>query len=372
MMIQQIDRNDKLDVIKKFITDFNGNYVILEGNAVDIVYDIYNIIMNCTLEKTIFSAIGSYDGFPSARQYLPIVCLYIGFFCNNHFANSVEALKISDSYYKLSVEAGNCEAMRDLADSYYNAGKYDKAITYSRLAIESGDVNNSELYYELAEAYHKKADYGSAIVYYEMALLNGINHEHSKNIHHDMATAYFQKGDNNTAIYNYKLSMNLGLNCAIKEIGRVYCIVRNYNKAVKYFRKYIETLEPNPGNCEKCCGTYIAYSYESIFKENNDVNNLVLFYILKGDDIRIVGLLMENNTNHDAVGVVGSISDPLKGSLINYFINDPHPWKTALRRLIKHIIDPFLCILDLHFKYAVNSDGYSQTKLDFYKRASLD
>ena len=164
----ELNIQNKIDIIKKVVSDFSYVYVEIDQSAVDCIYDFYVIITNSN-DATVIQNISSYSNIMLARSHLSIVCLYIGFFCEVR-SNSALGYKISRCYYKLAVEYGNVRAMANLGNNYYGRNQFDKALSYYKSCLKNDHPNLKYVYNRIAKTYYATKEYTKSLKYYKHQL----------------------------------------------------------------------------------------------------------------------------------------------------------------------------------------------------------
>lgn len=451
----------KSEFIKQLVLATGASYVEMDIGTIYCVYDIYNIISNSKFEpENVIQKISMCDGFVSNNQQLSIICLYIGFFCDIVFEDSVLKYKIVKSYYKISSEMGNGLSAYNLAIYYCNKlSKYAAAIKYFKLSVELGCDNPGKAYFNIACCYLEIGDYDSALKYYEKSVECGHTSkdkwldelaacyyvignydeaikiyekallssppEHVNKLYLRIGNCYDKKDDHKNTIRYYEKSLQCGnvniayLCCAI---GFAHCQLRDYDKALEYYGKSLQNnpkdksdvyhniggiyntmnkQEPalkyfklaykngsyktwhNVANIydkmnkpdkvwkyfKKTIGLLekghitpdsISYLYERIFLNHKNYDGVLAFCLIKKDKTKIVNRLNEIDS--------GKLQTSTIADVAIYFNENPN--NGALYTFIKNCVGPKLALLDSHFNYAINSEGYRQTKEDFYKQTT--
>lgn len=103
----------KEEFLKDILTKNDFVYLPLEGDTLDIVYDIY---------KT---------GDVHKNETDPVILREIGtYYCIKKY------FKLSKEYYKKAIDAGSIESLYNLGYCYYLEENYEKMIKYFKLAAD--------------------------------------------------------------------------------------------------------------------------------------------------------------------------------------------------------------------------------------------
>src|SRR4029079_15016043 len=125
-------------------------------------------------------------------------------------------------------------------------------------------------------------------------------------------------------------------------------IEENYDLMKKYFFMAIDK------NYNKCKHNYINY-----LKNRNDHKTLLLFYIKYNDVDEALKCLLNNN-------IINNFDNSELIIIINFLhnINDEHINKhnSLMLFIIKTLFKNNLDLLDIHYKYTLNSVGYEEAK----------
>lgn len=244
------------------------------------------------------------------------------------------------------------------ASGYYNIGccynekkDADNTIKYFEKALESGHEDLSNIWRGMGYAYGKK-DCDKALYYYEMALplLKNLNDKAA--VHINIAIIYFRKFDDTNALFHFKSAYKIGSYSTIASIGVICDRTDNYVKGLKYFKKAVILLKDGHITSDLIC-----YHYRALFLRHENYDEILTFYIIRELHGDIIFLL---NKPDSGLFQHSTISD-----MVNYFNGNQNG--DALSTFISNSIRLKIELLDLHFKYAINSGGYDQAKDDFYK-----
>lgn len=299
-----------------------------------------------------------------------------------------EAIK----YYKLEKEFERTWASikySGIANCYYDKGDYNFAIKYyQKDLLICNKTDKNTLYNNIGCCYHNKKDYSNTIKYYEKCLeddgeavpirCKSIAHLYLENKNYDKSIEYYEKylegpSEDKAEIYNtiaqiyviksqpshsaaltyFKLAYNCGKCSAVCDIGITYQQMKVYNKAMKYFKKSVVLLKEGrilPDN--------IKDAYEVTLLYYNQRDELLAFYMIKKYSSKIISLL-SNKVDHC------DIQSETLAEVATYFSSSENT--KSLHTFVRNVIRPKLELLDLHFKYAINSSGYEQAEENFNK-----
>ena len=418
---------EKIDIITKIVEGYSDKYKYVEINpsSVDCIYDLYYVIINSTPE-TLTRDILRYPKPMPALSHLPIVCLYIGFFCETIFHSDL-GKKVSNCYYKLAIEGGNKHAINNLADNYYDLGNFDKALQYYKFYLKNLK-SKSGIFSMIATCYSKKKDYVRSLKYYKIQFsmlhdlrrtglqvkskLGGVYSniviiyerlgkkseicEYFRMIREDEIKIYdfgifhfnlawyeSKYGDDRKAINAYELALiynfaNPGE--VYDKLARLYHKRKEYDSALKYYKKMLENgrEETLSELCiihslkrdnlkslkyfKKCIEFKLDISeckFDQIFRANKNYDSLIHFYVNKQRSIKILELLNSISIKDISIETVETIG--------NYFSTNVNDDDNGLHAFMRNMIKSKIDLLEIHFKYAVDSAGYNEAKTDFYR-----
>ena len=325
--------------------------------------------------------------------------------CNYHRANNYnKALK----YYNLTLK--NKDSLdytiyylySDIGNVNYSMNNFEVAIRFYKLQLESDDSNHQSFIEKLALSYYNCKSYRKAIKYfYKLVRLRVCVYK----IHKAIAKCYYRDVKNNVDIEyelstlisdeiyikkvykaialiykkegNYKLSLKyykMGYVNKKDKLVREKCIIfskMNDNvKSLKYFKLLVEALVSiksdqsdrsssfykNEISIKSDGSELLNEDYGLVFCSNKNYDSLVYFYLFNKNDIKILEML--------------SNGCDLQTSTIETIINYFNDGSSALCGFITFIIKPKILLLDSHFAFAINSDGYFVAKTNFYKEVS--
>lgn len=419
------DYDYKINTIERFVIKAKGRYIKIESEAVDCVYDLYEIIIGSTT-KNVIRNISNYDGFARNKNHLSTIYMYIGFFCIKGLALSDITYQLANCYNKLAIEAGNAISMLNIARNYKNNCQHQKALKYFKLALANKDslpCDVNYFYSDIGDIYYSMNNFDLAINFYKLQLK--IDALYQFNFLEKLATSYFNCKNYRKAIKYFYMTYHSRVrtkNYICDKIANCYYMDVTNNVEVKY---KLETLIQD-GNFIRGVNKAIALIYYKkkdydislkyykllyvhekdklvkkkciVFSEMND-NIKSLKYFKKLTETTVAtkvsgsklldeeyGLIFRSNKNYDSLahfylfnrnsigalellcGSSSNLQDSTIDKIINYFNNEP----SALCEIISHIIKPKIRLLNLHFEFAINSDAYETTKANFYKMANND
>lgn len=233
---------------------------------------------------------------------------------------------------------------------YFEKKDYDNAIKYYEEALNSGHSDKVGLYGSLACCCYLRADYDKSMEYYEkvLQLLSG----NVSVIHGNIGRIYLIKNNYPDALKYFKLAYESGNYAVVGDIGNTYLKMKNYDKATKYFKKSVELFTNG------LITEYIIYNgYENIFLNNKNYDDLVVFYVVKKDVIKIMDQLIKIKFEQIQISTIVN-------ALI--YFNDNEEENNALHTFVRNVARHKTKLLKKHFKYAINSSGYDQAEEDFY------
>ena len=419
---------NKIDIIRKAVQGYRHkyDYIEIDQNAVDCVYDFYNIIINSTAETVIRNILNYTRPMPT-RSHLSIVYLYIGFFCEIGFA-SVLGVKISNCYYKLSAESGNVHAMTNLGFRYFKMDNFDKALAYFKLGLDNNHPNINLVYRMISRIYYETGEYANSLancyrllgilleqfqsgkpnswslgtVYNDVELVYfklGIDHEEAGffemfqgneinvfgivhfnsawfnqksgnddqaitsyelalkdnfanpvEIYDQLAPLFYKKKDYVHALKYYKMLFKNGQHHLVSTICLIHSKKKDNVKSLKYFKKCVE-LSSFSDDVD-----ISETTWEILFKNNLNYDSLIHFYIYEKNSKKILDLLDTISMEELLNGTIEEVG--------NYFSSSDN--NNCLHKFIRNIIKSKIDLLEIHFKYAVDSDGYNNAKTEFY------
>lgn len=155
------------------------------------------------------------------------------------------------------------------------------------------------------------------------------------------------------ALKYYKMAFKNGFLPAVNRIAAVYCKERLYDKFKKYFLKVIELIKEGRV-------TRISKVFEPYLKENNDYSGLILYYLSTKEYDKIVELLFSSK-------ITSMVKETVE-LLVEFFRKQMQTNDNALFLFVGSIIESKISLLDVHFRYVINADGYDSAKSDFYER----
>ena len=414
---------EKVDVIRRAVLAYKNrySYVEIDEEAVDCIYDFYNIVISSTAE-TILQKILEYSKAMPPICHLSFVCLYVGFFCEISF-DSALGTKISICYYKLAIESGNALACINLGNQYLRRNNQQKALVYYKLAIKNFHPDKDIIYQKIAKVWSSAGHYPKALKYYDMQanviyetfrsggqiktrlgnLYNNIFITYCNwgkraeavkyfemvriNENNDFGIAHFcgawccQKyGNIDIAIRCYELALInkfVDSNEIYYRLGTIYFNKKEYSLALKYWKKLLK--EGQYEILHKIC---IAHSIlKDDLKSLKYFKKCITHYLPADIPIIKFKQIFRSHKNHDSllqlhIHEKGSIKilkllislDKICTTSVedigNYFsTSHDDNW---LHTFIRDIIRSKLNLLEAHFKYAISSEGYNQAKIDFY------
>lgn len=218
---------EKLAIIKQFVSNNDGKYVDINPAALGCVYDLYEIIIKSPLELLIQN-ISQYDSFVSNVEHSSTILLYIGFFIRNNWKKQkLAANEIAVCYYKLAAEFGNVWAMYNVANIYYGMASYKKALKYYKLALDNNHSEYSTICGRLASIHCSIGDKAGSIKYYKMELKS----KNSQN------SSFASK---QSIIRNIASTYKNSLNCHSKAIKYFIMLTENYKEFERHeeFERY--------------------------------------------------------------------------------------------------------------------------------------
>ena len=210
-----------------------------------------------------------------------------------------------------------------MANLYINMELYDKTIEYCGRAIE--------------------ADYNVKGMAYNM-----------------MGHAYFKKEDYDKANEYYKKSLDGCYYLAARGLAITYWNMGNYTEALKYIEINIEFYRQGLID-----NLFDKFEWMITSVANRDV--LIKFYVTMKNSGRLLELHNNNlkfgcTTTREVVELLGDIPKPDIGT--------SNKQTTFLQYFVSSIIRPKITVLDLHFKYTINAEGYEQAKTDYMFRTA--
>jgi tetratricopeptide (TPR) repeat protein len=134
----------------------------------------------------------------------------------------------------------------DEGNTYFNDGKYDKAIeAYSRLIAIYPDFIQG--YYNRGLAYYRAGKYDKAVADYSRVISSPA--EPNAELYSNRAIAYLKKGDYENALKDYStvISMNPRLPDAYHNRGIAYANIGKYDDAIEDYNRVI-SMKPNDMN----------------------------------------------------------------------------------------------------------------------------
>ena len=259
--------------------------------------------------------------------------------------NDYEKMK---QYFLMAIDQGYVIAMRNLA-IYYEKTEKDKinAIKYFLMAIEKDHV---ESMFDLAHMFEKLDDKVNVEKYYLMA----IDHGHINSMKR-LAKYYRGLGNHRKTIKYFLMAIEKGNTSAMNQLALYYynkC--EDYKKAIKYFLMAI-----GKGNFNEI---QVLISH---YKEHKDYFGPLAIYRKNKNSIdrdKIVKYIKkiwnsENELNDKQKKIFVKTLMSLEFNVL-----DKMPW--TLEIFINSLHEK-IDVIDLHFNYAVNSDGFKKAQHDF-------
>ena len=132
----------------------------------------------------------------------------------------------------------------DEGNSYFNEGKYDKAVeSYNRVIALYPDFNQG--YYNRGLAYYKMGRYDEAVADYSRVISSTSGNE---DLYNNRAIAYLRKGDYENAVRDYTalISLNPRFPDAYHNRGIAYANVGKYDEAIEDYNRVISMKPKDP------------------------------------------------------------------------------------------------------------------------------
>ena len=263
----------------------------------------------------------------------------------------------SIKYYELAITVPNSKSdistlYNNIATAYHFLDDFDKAVEFYTKSIETQNTHTNNAHYNLGNTYCAKGEYDKAILHYHESIEKGQTKSAS---FYSIAWAYFWKGYYRASIKFFKLSHKDGNHLAVDKMALIfYWKLSNNKKTLKYIRIAIKLFTEGKSSV-------LDDEFECILKKQDNYDDLVMYYMAKKNSKELILLLNDNDTDGG-----NKVSINTMEQLGNYFEKNDNP--NILHRFIRNIIKLKLDLLELHFKYAISSEGYDQAKEDFYKQ----
>jgi tetratricopeptide (TPR) repeat protein len=126
-----------------------------------------------------------------------------------------EAIDIAEPYLNSANRKQKSDVAKIIGESYFNLGKYGKAIPFlTQYKGKHGKWNNSD-YYQLGYAYYMQQDYGNAISWFNKII--GSKSAVGQNASYHLAECYVKSGKKQEALNAFRNALEMDYNADIKK-----------------------------------------------------------------------------------------------------------------------------------------------------------
>lgn len=263
-----------------------------------------------------------------------------------YYLPSANQLHLTDESGRLpSVELKIGQDISNLAAIYREIGDNDNFIKYSLLAIELGKTAAMT---NLGFHYRTIKDYDNMFKYHMMAIELG-----EKLSMFDLGIYYVEIKDYDNAIKYLIMAANLKLIAAMTQLVRCYALKGDHSNTKKYL---LLLITENELSC-----------VDILLDKFNDPNILLDLFVANEklfnnekyvDKIinRLIEVIKQNGITIDLIAIIEYID-------LKYFFD-----KDKLLLAYKQLLMEKINLLDLHFNYSPDGQGYKQAKEDFIER----
>jgi predicted DNA-binding WGR domain protein len=317
--------------IERFCSE--NNYIFVPLNNERDIEQVYDLIIKGPQED------------PNKESKLTFidsnVLLYYGVYY--HIDKKFDTMS---KYYLLAVEYHNAYAMYNLGNYYKLINNIENMLKYYLLAIKH---NNPNAMYSLGKYYGSINDTNTMLKYY----LSAVEHKNLSAMR-NLGTYYYSINDIPNMLKYYLMGVKHNDSDMMKTLGTYYESIDDVENMLKYYWMVLDN------KCEDTIPDLLDYG-----KKNMDLELFINIYdkvVSYGMKIRtemldvICLLINEGKTN-------GKLLDIIQNLKIENINNVP-PLISLLKTLLLSKID----LLELHFQYVPNADGYNQAKNNFYDK----
>ena len=328
---------------------------------------MYNTACNYNRVNNYIKALKYYNLTLENKGYLDYAIKYLYSDIGNvHY--SMNNFEVAIRFYKLQLKDDNSHQLNfidKLASSYYNCKSYRKAIKYFYMFICLGERSVCRILDQIAKCYYMDVE-NNVDIKYELSTL--ISDEYCvKKVHKALALIYKKEENYKLSLKYYKMAYINKKDKLVMKKCIIFSKMNDNVKSLKYFKCLIEILVSinsdrsssfykNEISIKSDGSEFLNEDYEVLFRSNKNYDSLVHFYLFNKDNIKILELLSGAH----------NLQTSTIETIINYFNNG----SDALCGFITYIIKPKISLLNSHFAFAINSDGYFLAKTNFYKDAS--